>query len=136
MSNGRKPNRGQVNVVVQMVVFILAIGLLALLAARQIDRIMNPRRAGAVLTESLAAAPRALEPETVRVLVPSTRAMLVTAQAAAAGKEPLSPVRLLVQRRLPITLVLAVPDRVQEVESTAAVAVPLGLMMAITGGMR
>ena len=55
MSNGRKPNRGQVNVVVQMVVFILAIGLLALLAARQIDRIMNPRRAGAVLTESLAA---------------------------------------------------------------------------------
>ena len=29
MSNGRKPNRGQVNVVVQMVVFILAIGLLA-----------------------------------------------------------------------------------------------------------
>ncbi|MFO1524223.1 MAG: hypothetical protein U1G05_19805 [Kiritimatiellia bacterium] len=44
MSNGRKLNRGQVNVVVQMVVFILAIGLLALLAARQIDRIMNPRR--------------------------------------------------------------------------------------------
>ena len=55
MSEGRKPNRGQVNVVVQMVVFILAIGLLALLAARQIDRIMNPRRTAVVLTESLKA---------------------------------------------------------------------------------
>jgi Flp pilus assembly protein CpaB len=60
----RQYRRGQVNVVVQMVVFIAAVGLLAVLAYRQIDRILNPSRLVAVLNTDLKAG-EAIQPEQI-----------------------------------------------------------------------
>jgi Flp pilus assembly protein CpaB len=66
MSERRFQSRGQVNVVVQMIVFISAIGLLAFLAYRQIDRVLNPERSVVVLTEAVKAG-EAVKPEQVGI---------------------------------------------------------------------